>query len=66
MDILINKEDMTASVLQEDKVLANEELDASSFKEYMNELSKDELMLEALRLTARKMKPSSYLFKDIE
>jgi len=65
IDILIDKESMKVEVIVNDEVVKIEELDKDSFKDYMVELSND-LMLEALRLTARKMKPKSYLFKGVK
>jgi hypothetical protein len=65
MDIKIDRENMNIQVLQGDKVLKTEELDADSFREYMRELCRDNIMLDALRLSAKKMKVKSYEFKEM-
>jgi len=65
IDVLISKEDMTASVIINDEVVKVEDINKEEFKDYMVELSND-LMIEALRLTARKLKPKSYLFVNVK
>ena len=53
-------------VIKDDVVVKSVENTGDMFKNYMYEMCGDnELMLEALRLTAKKMKPISYTFKDV-
>jgi hypothetical protein len=54
-------------VIQDDVVLKSIENKDDDFKNHMYEMCGDnELMLEALRLTAKKMKPVSYTFMEVK
>jgi len=66
IDIKIDKENMQVEVFANDLMVKSEAIDKAEFKGYMNELAKSDLMLEALRITARMMKPRSYEFKDVD
>lgn len=66
MDIKIDTTNMQVSVLSGTTVMKTEDITVDELRGYMAELCKDELMLNALRLTARKMKVTSYIFKEIE
>ena len=56
---------MQVEVIANDLVVKTEAIDKDEFKGYMLELTKSDLMLEALRLSAKMMKVKSYTFKDI-
>ena len=54
-------------VIIDDVVVKSVENTGDMFKEYIYELCGDnDLLLEALRITAKKIKPISYTFKDIK
>ena len=64
MDVRLSKE--LTEVIVNDEVVKSVENKDDDFKNYMYEMCGDnELMLEALRLSAKKMKPISYTFKDL-
>ena len=64
MDVRLSKE--LTEVIVNDEVVKSVENTGDMFKEYMYEMCGDnELLLEALRLTAKKIKPISYTFKDL-
>ena len=65
MDVRLSKE--LTEVIVNDEVVKSVENKDDDFKNHMYEMCGDnELLLEALRLTAKKMKPISYRFKDIK
>ena len=65
MDVRLSKE--LTEVIVDDEVVKSIENTGDDFKNNMYEMCEgNELMLEALRLTAKKMKPISYRFKDIK
>ena len=65
MDVRLSKE--LTEVIVNDVVVKSVENNGDDFKNHMYEMCGDnDLMLEALRLTAKKMKPISYRFKDIK
>ena len=65
MDVRLSKE--LTEVIVNDEVVKSVENTGDMFKEYMYEMCGDnELLLEALRLTAKKIKPISYRFKDVK
>ena len=54
-------------VIQDDVVVKSVENTGDMFKEYIYELCGDnDLLLEALRITAKKMKPISYTFTGVK
>ena len=54
-------------VIQDDVVVKSVENTGDMFKEYIYELCGDnDLLLEALRLTAKKIKPISYTFMEVK
>ena len=64
MDVRLSKE--LTEVIVNDEVVKSVENKDDDIKNYMYEMCGDnELMLEALRLSAKKMKPISYTFKDL-
>lgn len=66
IDIEINRKDMEARVYVSNELLPakKEKLDKDTFKEYMLELSGDNL--EVLRHATKLFKPTKYLFKDVK
>ena len=65
MDVRLSKE--LTEVIVNDEVVKSVENKDDDFKNNMHEMCEgNELMLEALRLTAKKMKPISYRFKDVK
>ena len=65
MDVRLSKE--LTEVIVNDEVVKSVENTGDMFKEYIYELCGDnELLLEALRLTAKKMKPISYRFIGVK
>ena len=65
MDVRLSKE--LTEVIVNDEVVKSVENKDDDFKNHMYEMCGDnELLLEALRLTAKKMKPISYRFKDVK
>ena len=65
MDIKIDRTNMEVSVIKDDEVLKSESLTAEEFKEYMVELSKDD-MIEPLRKVSRLFKVKSYTFIGVK
>ena len=63
MNIKINKENMIVEVINNNEVLKTEELGKDSFRDYMVELSGDNL--DVMRKVSKLFKPKSYEFKDI-
>ena len=65
MDVRLSKE--LTEVIVNDEVVKSVENKDDDFKNYMYEMCGDnELMLEALRLSAKKMKPISYTFMEVK
>ena len=65
MDVRLSKE--LTEVIVNDEVVKSVENTGDMFKEYIYEMCGDnELLLEALRLTAKKMKPISYRFIGVK
>ena len=65
MDVRLSKE--LTEVIVNDVVVKSVENKDDDFKNHMYEMCGDnELMLEALRLTAKKMKPISYTFMEVK
>ena len=65
MDVRLSKE--LTEVIVDDEVVKSVENKDDDFKNYMYEMCGDnELLLEALRLTAKKMKPISYRFIGVK
>ena len=65
MDVRLSKE--LTEVIVNDEVIKSVENKDDDFKNHMYELCGDnDLMLEALRLSAKKIKPISYTFIGVE
>jgi len=65
MDVRLSKE--LTEVIVNDKVVKSVENKDDDFKNHMHEMCEgNELLLEALRITARKMKPISYRFIGVD
>jgi len=65
MDIRLSKE--LTEVIVNDKVVKSVENKDDDFKNHMHEMCEgNELLLEALRITAKKMKPISYRFIGVD
>ena len=65
MDVRLSKE--LTEVIVNDEVVKSVENKDDDFKNNMHEMCEgNELMLEALRLTAKKMKPISYTFMEVK
>ena len=65
MDVRLSKE--LTEVMVNDEVVKSAENKDDDFKNHMYELCGDnDLMLEALRLSAKKIKPISYTFIGVE
>ena len=64
MDVRLSKE--LTEVIVNDVVVKSVENTGDDFKNHMYEMCGDnELLLEALRITAKKMKPISYTFTGV-
>ena len=65
MDVRLSKE--LTEVIVNDEVVKSVENTGYMFKEYIYEMCGDnDLLLEALRITAKKMKPISYTFMEVK
>ena len=65
MDVRLSKE--LTEIIKDDVVVKSVENTDDDFKNNMYELCGDnDLMLEALRITAKKMKPISYTFVEVK
>ena len=66
IDVEVSRELMEVNVYVSNKLLPakKEKLDKDTFKEYMVELSGDNL--EVLRYATKLFKPTKYLFKDVK
>ena len=65
MDVRLSKE--LTEVIVNDEVVKSVENTGDDFKNNIYEMCEgNDLLLEALRLTAKKIKPISYRFKDIK
>ena len=65
MDVRLSKE--LTEVIVNDEVVKSVENTGDDFKNHMYEMCGDnDLLLEALRLSAKKMKPISYTFMEVK
>jgi len=65
-DIGINTQSMKVSVIQGNNVIKQENLDRERLKTMMSELSKCDVMLEAMRYCGKKFGTKKYLFKEVQ
>ena len=66
-DVRINTNPLSVDIINKEEIMKSKDISVDEMRNYMYEMCGDnDLMLEALRLTAKKMKPISYRFKDIK
>ena len=63
MNVLIDKKDMSVSVIKDKQVLKKESIDKDRYKQLMIELSGERV--DMLRTMTKLFKPTRYEFKDV-